>query len=131
MGGPHLVGSLLQRLPAAGPQDCCTSCRRGPGKGRAAVLRRGRVRACSPRRRADAHRYDDEGCACRGPAGRRAAPSAGLRPLSKLLTAPDPSPVIDLIDAFRRTKAMFAAVRLGIFDRLQPEPAALSALATV
>jgi acetylserotonin N-methyltransferase len=35
------------------------------------------------------------------------------------MTIPDPSPVIDLIDAFRRSKAMFTAVRLGIFDRLE------------
>lgn len=32
--------------------------------------------------------------------------------------APDPSVVLDLIDAFRRSKTMFAAVSLGIFDRL-------------
>jgi acetylserotonin N-methyltransferase len=31
---------------------------------------------------------------------------------------PDPAPVIDLIEAFRRSKAMFAAVSLGVFDRL-------------
>src|SRR6185436_5487504 len=45
------------------------------------------------------------------------------------MTTPDPSPVIDLIDAFRRSKAMFTAVRLGVFDHLQREPATLSALA--
>src|SRR5712692_822841 len=32
---------------------------------------------------------------------------------------PDPTPVIDLIEAFRRSKAMFAAVALGVFDRLE------------
>lgn len=34
------------------------------------------------------------------------------------MSLPDPSPVIDLIEAFRRSKAMFAAVELGLFDRL-------------
>ena len=46
------------------------------------------------------------------------------------MTTPDPSPVIDLIDAFRRSKAMFTAVRLGIFDRLEREPAELAELAS-
>ena len=46
------------------------------------------------------------------------------------MTTPDPSPVIDLIDAFRRSKAMFTAVRLGVFDRLQSGPVGLSELAT-
>jgi acetylserotonin N-methyltransferase len=32
---------------------------------------------------------------------------------------PDPSVVVDLIEAFRRSKAMFAAVSLGIFDSLE------------
>jgi len=31
---------------------------------------------------------------------------------------PDPAPVLDLIQAFRRSKTMFAAVSLGVFDRL-------------
>ncbi len=35
------------------------------------------------------------------------------------MTSPDPTPVIDLIEAFRRSKAMFAAVALGVFDRLE------------
>jgi acetylserotonin N-methyltransferase len=39
------------------------------------------------------------------------------------MNAPDPASVIDLIDAFRRSKTMFAAVALGVFDRLEPEPA--------
>lgn len=38
---------------------------------------------------------------------------------------PDPTPVVDLIDAFRRSKAMFTAVSMGIFDRM---PATLEAL---
>jgi acetylserotonin N-methyltransferase len=29
---------------------------------------------------------------------------------------PDPAPIIDLMDAFRRSKTMFAAVNLGVFD---------------
>src|SRR5215469_5130080 len=32
---------------------------------------------------------------------------------------PDPSPVLDLIEAFRRSKVLFAAVSLGIFDALE------------
>jgi len=35
---------------------------------------------------------------------------------------PDPAVVLDLIEAFRRSKTMFAAVSLGIFDRLGPGP---------
>ena len=31
---------------------------------------------------------------------------------------PDPAPVLDLIESFRRSKAMFAAVSLGVFDAL-------------
>lgn len=42
---------------------------------------------------------------------------------------PDPSPVVDLIEAFRRSKAMFAAVALGVFDRLGEAPADATALA--
>jgi acetylserotonin O-methyltransferase len=43
---------------------------------------------------------------------------------------PDPSPVIELIESFRRSKAMFAAVSLGIFDLLERAPASLTTLAT-
>jgi acetylserotonin O-methyltransferase len=35
------------------------------------------------------------------------------------MNLPDPSPVLDLIEAFRRSKTMFTAVSLGVFDRLQ------------
>lgn len=35
----------------------------------------------------------------------------------------NPAPVLDLIEAFRRSKTMFVAVSLGIFDRLQKGPA--------
>jgi acetylserotonin N-methyltransferase len=42
---------------------------------------------------------------------------------------PDPAPVLDLIESFRRSKAMFAAVSLGVFDRLAKTPASLPDLA--
>ena len=35
---------------------------------------------------------------------------------------PDPAPILDLIEAFRRSKAMFAAVSLGVFDALAGGP---------
>src|SRR5690242_13883564 len=38
------------------------------------------------------------------------------------MSSPDPSPVLDLIEAFRRSKVMFAAVSLGIFDFLEKIP---------
>lgn len=41
---------------------------------------------------------------------------------------PDPSPVIHLIDAFRHSKTMFAAVSLGVFDLLEERPATLDRL---
>lgn len=34
----------------------------------------------------------------------------------------DPAPVLDLIEAFRRSKTMFAAVEMGVFDRLAAGP---------
>jgi acetylserotonin O-methyltransferase len=45
------------------------------------------------------------------------------------MTPPDPSPVIDLIEAFRRSKTMFAAVALGVFDSLERAPADAATLA--
>lgn len=42
---------------------------------------------------------------------------------------PDPSPVIELIEAFRRSKVMFAALSLGVFDLLEPGPAKIAKLA--
>lgn len=45
------------------------------------------------------------------------------------MSLPDPAPVIGLIDAFRASKTMFAAVKLGIFDRLHGAPATAAALA--
>ncbi len=41
---------------------------------------------------------------------------------------PDPSPVLELIEAFRRSKTMFAAVSLGVFDLLERHPATLASL---
>ncbi len=38
----------------------------------------------------------------------------------------DPTPVIEAIYAFRRSKAMFAAVGLGVFDRCHESPATVS-----
>lgn len=32
---------------------------------------------------------------------------------------PDPTPVLDLVEAFRRSKVLFAAVTLGVFDALE------------
>ena len=34
----------------------------------------------------------------------------------------DPAPILDLVEAFRRSKALFTAVRLRIFDRLEEQP---------
>jgi acetylserotonin O-methyltransferase len=40
----------------------------------------------------------------------------------------DPAPILELIDAFRRSKTMFTAVSLGIFDGKRPEGAAMDRL---
>lgn len=40
----------------------------------------------------------------------------------------DPAPILDLIEAFRRSKTMFAALELGIFDGARPPAAALDRL---
>jgi acetylserotonin N-methyltransferase len=45
------------------------------------------------------------------------------------MTPPNPAHVLDLIEAFRRSKVMFTAVSLGIFDRLQDAPARAADLA--
>ncbi len=42
---------------------------------------------------------------------------------------PDPGIVLELLEAFRRSKTMFAAVSLGIFDNLEEEPKSLAGLA--
>jgi acetylserotonin N-methyltransferase len=44
---------------------------------------------------------------------------------------PDPEPVTDLIEAFRCSKIMFAAVSLGVFDQLHKAPARAAEIATV
>jgi len=43
---------------------------------------------------------------------------------------PDPKPVLDLIEAFRHSKTMFAAESLGLFDRLHGRPATAGELAS-
>lgn len=43
---------------------------------------------------------------------------------------PDPGPILDLLEAFRRSKAMFAAVSLGVFDALAAAPKTSTALAS-
>jgi acetylserotonin N-methyltransferase len=43
---------------------------------------------------------------------------------------PDPAPVLELIEAFRRSKIMFAAVALGVFEQLSAGPASAETLAT-
>ncbi len=45
------------------------------------------------------------------------------------ITKPDPAPILDLIEAFRRSKTMFAAVSLGVFDTLASGPMSLTTLA--
>ena len=42
---------------------------------------------------------------------------------------PDPSPVLDLIEAFRHSKTMFTALSMGVFDALQAGPSTAEALA--
>jgi acetylserotonin N-methyltransferase len=44
-------------------------------------------------------------------------------------TPPDPTVVLDLLEAFRGSKAMFAAVSLGVFDALEQAPKTCEALA--
>ena len=41
----------------------------------------------------------------------------------------DPGVILDLLEAFRRSKTMFAAVSLGIFDTLESAPKSLDRLA--
>ena len=42
---------------------------------------------------------------------------------------PNPEPVLDLIEAFRRSKTMFTALSMGIFDRLSNGPASAKEMA--
>ena len=39
--------------------------------------------------------------------------------MARDLTPPDPTVVLDLLEMFRRSKVMFAAVKLGVFDQLR------------
>ncbi|RPI82706.1 MAG: homocysteine methyltransferase [Planctomycetaceae bacterium] len=43
---------------------------------------------------------------------------------------PDPAPVLELLEGFRRSKVLFAAVALGVFDALEHGPATLGDLAS-
>jgi acetylserotonin N-methyltransferase len=45
------------------------------------------------------------------------------------LSPPDPGVILDLLEAFRRSKTMFAAVALGVFDTLESGPRPAAALA--
>jgi acetylserotonin N-methyltransferase len=45
------------------------------------------------------------------------------------ITRPDPGVILDLMEAFRRSKTMFAAVSLGIFDALAAGPRTAASLA--
>lgn len=45
------------------------------------------------------------------------------------MNTPDPTPILELIDAFRRSKCMFAAVSLGVFDALHETPTNAAGLA--
>jgi acetylserotonin N-methyltransferase len=47
------------------------------------------------------------------------------------LSNPDATVVLDLIEAFRRSKTMFTAVSLGVFDALEASPAPVRTLAGV
>jgi acetylserotonin O-methyltransferase len=49
--------------------------------------------------------------------------------MAKDITRPDPTSVIDLLFAFRRSKTMFDAVALGVFDALTDGPKTAAALA--
>lgn len=48
---------------------------------------------------------------------------------SKPESLPSPEPVLDLIESFRRSKTMFVAVSMGIFDRLRQSPAGADEIA--
>jgi len=45
------------------------------------------------------------------------------------MSLPDPTRVLDLIEAFRHSKTMFTAVSLGVFDRLHEAPSSAAAMA--
>lgn len=43
---------------------------------------------------------------------------------------PDPGPILDYIEAFRRSKVMFTALRLGVFDHIETKPQSAADLAS-
>ena len=45
------------------------------------------------------------------------------------MSLPDPAPILDLIESFRRSKTMFTAVSMGIFDSLYEAPSTAAGLA--
>ncbi len=49
--------------------------------------------------------------------------------MAKDITPPDPTVVLDLLQAFRCSKVMFVAVSLGVFDRLDGRPETVQVLA--
>ena len=49
--------------------------------------------------------------------------------MARDLTPPDPGPVLDLLTAYRKSKVLFAAVSLGVFDALASGPMTSAALA--
>lgn len=50
--------------------------------------------------------------------------------MARDLTPPDPMPVLDLLNAFRKSKMMFAATSLGVFDALSRGAKSAAELAT-
>src|SRR5690242_6554009 len=46
------------------------------------------------------------------------------------MSSQDPAVVVDLIEAFRRSKTMFTAVSLGVFDQLSAAPMSAPELAS-
>ena len=50
-------------------------------------------------------------------------------PVTPETSPPDPGVILDLLEAFRRSKTMFAAVSLGIFDTLERARSRLAELA--
>ena len=50
-------------------------------------------------------------------------------PVTPETSPPDPAVILDLLEAFRRSKVMFAAVSLGIFDTLEDGPRSAAELA--
>lgn len=49
--------------------------------------------------------------------------------MAKDISAPDPAHILELVEAFRRSKVLFAAVSLGVFDALVTVPKSAAELA--